>query len=162
MPRHAGHGSGTLEHAEAILARYPQVAESNIHTAAILGERSRGAPLSRAAIQHSATAKGGPYEWDALTHLCFSRYLRIDQARSEDGFVRTATALLDAGASAKPAGLRRSTIPTRGPPSGERHLRRRRNRPPCRLTRLLLARGADPNDEETALPRAGRLRQHHR
>lgn len=38
----------------------------------------------------SAIAKSSPRGWDALTHLCFSRYLRLDTARS-DGFVRAAT-----------------------------------------------------------------------
>src|SRR5262249_2380672 len=35
------------------------------------------------------------YEWDALTYLCFSRYLRL---RPSDEFVAAAKALLDAGA----------------------------------------------------------------
>src|SRR5437870_10947766 len=60
----------------------------------------------------SATAKGGPRGWDALTHLCFSKYLRLDPTRT-DGFVRTATALLchhhgvrsDAIANHRPKGL---------------------------------------------------------
>jgi hypothetical protein len=47
----------------------------------------------------SATARLGPYGWDALTHVCFSRYLRLVLAHS-DAFVRAATVLLDAGASA--------------------------------------------------------------
>src|SRR5207244_11978739 len=47
----------------------------------------------------SDLAKGGPRVWDALTYLCFSKYLRLDRTRSE-GFVRAARALLDAGASA--------------------------------------------------------------
>lgn len=46
----------------------------------------------------NATTNGGPYGWDALTHLCFSRYLRLDRTRS-DRFVRAAEALLDAGVS---------------------------------------------------------------
>ena len=98
VPRTESHGSGTLEHAEMILARYPQVARSSIHVAAILADEAtvRGF-LERDPI--TATAKGGPYGWDALTHLCFSRYLRLDAARS-DSFVRTARALLDAEANA--------------------------------------------------------------
>src|SRR5438093_2246434 len=32
----------------------------------------------------SAAAKGGPRGWDALTHLCFSRYLKLDRARSDE------------------------------------------------------------------------------
>ena len=36
---------------------------------------------------------------EAVQRICFSRYLRLDRTRS-DGFLRAATALLDAGASA--------------------------------------------------------------
>src|SRR5215470_12261906 len=87
---------GPLDPAEAILAAHPEIASSDIHTAAILGDDA----AVRRFLAHdpaSATAKGGPRGWDALTHLCFSKYLRLDRARS-DGFVRAATALLDAGA----------------------------------------------------------------
>src|SRR6185369_14369074 len=89
---------GGLEAAEAVLAAHPEVAGGNIHTAAILGD---DAGVRRFLEQDpaNAAAKGGPRGWDALTHLCFSKYLRLDPARSE-GFVRAATALLDAGASA--------------------------------------------------------------
>src|SRR5271155_6276051 len=40
VPRHSGHASGTLEHAEMILARYPEVARSTIYTAAILADEA--------------------------------------------------------------------------------------------------------------------------
>jgi ankyrin repeat protein len=147
VPRHSGHGSGTLERAEMILARYPEVAASSIYTAAILADEAavRGF-LARDA--KSATAKGGPHEWDALTHLCFSRYLRIDEARSE-AFVRTARALLDAGASANTGWF--ETIDHPNPRQiiesaiyGAAGIAKN-----AELTRLLLERGADPNDEET-------------
>lgn len=97
VPLDSGHTSGTLERAEAILAAHPVVATSDIHTAAILGDDAavrRFLELDAG----NATAKGGPRGWDALTHLCFSRYLRLDRARTE-GFVRAAEALLRAGAS---------------------------------------------------------------
>ena len=97
-PRESGHASGTLERAEAILAAHPEVAGSDIHTAAILGDDTAVHRFLQR-DPRNATSKGGPYGWDALTHLCFSRYLRLDKARS-DGFVRAARALLDAGASA--------------------------------------------------------------
>src|SRR5438067_12067785 len=89
---------GTLDRAAAILAAHPEIASSDIHSAAILGD---DAAVRRflAFDAGNATVKGGPRGWDALTHLCFSKYLRLDRARSED-FVRAATALLDAGASA--------------------------------------------------------------
>lgn len=92
------HASGTLDEAEAILAQYSEIGRSNIYIAAILGDETavRGF-LSQ--DRGYATAAEGPYEWDALTYLCFSRYLRLDPVRSED-FMRTARALLEAGASA--------------------------------------------------------------
>src|SRR5258708_10482317 len=89
---------GSLEQSQAILAAHPEIAGSDIHTAAILGDDAavrRFLEINPA----NATAKGGPRGWDALTHLCFSKYLRLDRARS-DGFGRAATALLDAGPSA--------------------------------------------------------------
>jgi ankyrin repeat protein len=147
VPRTTSHSSGTLEHAEMVRARYPSVTRSSLHVAAILADEG----VVREFLERdpdSATATGGPYGWDALTHLCFSRYLRLDAARS-DAFVRTARALLDAGASANtgwhetidhpnPHLLFESAI--YGAAGIARH---------AALTRLLLERGADPNDEET-------------
>ena len=75
IPRNTGHGTGTLEHAQLILERYPHVATANIHTAAILADE----PTVRRFLAQSAqdaTSTGGVYGWDALTYLCFSRYLR--------------------------------------------------------------------------------------
>ena len=81
VPRHSDHRSGTLEDAEIVLSRYPAVAGSNVYTAAILGDEAG----VRRFISHdpqNATTTGGPHGWDALTYLCFSRYLRLDQTRS--------------------------------------------------------------------------------
>ena len=92
------HGSGTVEHAGTIRSRYPEVSTANIYSASVLGDAS----AIRDFLAHDpslATAKGGPRGWDALTYLCFSRYLRLDKARSES-FVDSARALLEAGASA--------------------------------------------------------------
>ena len=98
-PRDAGHASGTLDRARAILAAHPELATANVHTAATLGD-DVAVHRFLADDPSSATAQGGPYSWDALTHLCFSRFLRLDPSRS-DGFLRAATALLDAGADPK-------------------------------------------------------------
>src|SRR5579863_7753856 len=98
VDRHGWHGGGTLEHAELIRAKYPEVTTANIYTASTYGAAS----AIRAFLAHDpalATAKGGPYGWDALTYLCFSRYLRLDTARSEF-FVEAARTLLEAGADA--------------------------------------------------------------
>ena len=92
----------------------------------------------------NATAKDGPRRWDALTHLCFSRYLRLDRARSA-GFVSAAEALLEAGASANTGFY--ST--DHDPPEFESVLYGAAgvaHHPG--VTRVLLERGADPNDGE--------------
>ena len=98
VPLDGRHASGGLDSANEMLENYPQIAGASIYTAAVLGDEG----LLRGTLANdprSATTKGGPHRWDALTYLCFSSYLRLDAARS-DGFVDAATALLDAGASA--------------------------------------------------------------
>src|SRR5262245_11385060 len=145
VPRTEWHGSGTLEAANAILAQHPDVAASSIYTAAVLGDETavRRFLTSDPVL---ATAAGGPHGWDALTHLCFSRYLRLDAARS-DAFVRTARALLDAGANANTGWHEPGHQPHPTFESaiyGAAALAKN-----VELTKLLLDRGADPNDEET-------------
>jgi ankyrin repeat protein len=147
VPRHDSHTSGTLEEAELILSLYPRVALANIFTAAIRADEA-GVREFLARDRTRATAKGGPEDWDALTHLCFSRYLRLDPARS-DAFVRTARALLEAGANANTGWYEMIDYPNPRPvlesaiygAAGIAHHEG--------LTRLLLEYGADPNDEET-------------
>lgn len=144
VPLDRGHASGTLERAQEILAAHPPIATGSVHAAAILGDDAtvrRFLDLDPG----SATAKGGPRQWDALTHLCFSRYLRLDRPRSA-GFVRAAEALLDAGASANTGFFSDDHQPNPEFESvlygaaGVAH--------DAELTRLLLDRGADPNDGE--------------
>lgn len=139
---HAAIWHGKLERAEEIRARHPDVIGSDLATAAVLGDDV----LVRkyiAADPASVTRKGPPYGGDALNYLALSKYLRLEPARTP-GFLRAATALLDAGAD-----------PNTGfwtdPPhpefetalygaAGVAHHEA--------LTRLLLERGADPNDGE--------------
>lgn len=146
VDRHGWHGSGTLEHAEMILSRYPEVGAANIYTAAVLGDAGR----VRSYLERDrslARAEGGPHGWDALTYLCFSRYLRIDKTRS-DSFVAAARVLLDAGAGANTGWteyIDDPPRPVREPAIyGAAAIARNPN-----LARLLLEFGADPNDEET-------------
>jgi len=86
---------GTLAKAEAMIAAHPELASCDIHTAALLGDDDavrRFIALDPA----SATARSEPYGAEALVYLCLSKYLRLDSART-GGFLRAATALLDAG-----------------------------------------------------------------
>ncbi len=143
-----GHREGTLDEANAILERNPDVAHASIYTAAILADEAT-VRACLASDADEAVRKGGPRAWDAVTYLCFSRYLRLDRSRS-DAFVKTARALLEAGASANTGWydtIDKDTQPRQiveaaiyGAAGVARH---------SGVTRLLLEHGADPNDEET-------------
>ncbi|MFL5337781.1 MAG: hypothetical protein ACJ8H8_32595 [Geminicoccaceae bacterium] len=65
-----------MEAAEAILAAHPEVRDSGVHVAAILGDAD-ALRRSLPADPRRATARDGPYDWDALMHLCFSRNHRV-------------------------------------------------------------------------------------
>jgi ankyrin repeat protein len=137
---------GSMHAADSALAAHPEVASSDVYTAAILAD---DAAVRRFIGEDSAqaTAKGGPRKVDPLTYLCFSTYLRNDRDRS-DAFVRTARVLLDAGAdpntgffdpSHQPEPERETVL--YGAAGVAHH---------AGITRLLLDRGADPNDGEVA------------
>lgn len=134
---------GTLEAAQAILASHPEIARNSIHVAAILGD---DAAVRRfiASDRRNVTRKEAPYDGDALVYLCLSKYLRLDKTRSE-AFLSAATALLDAGADPN-TGFRAKDeygdfeTALYGAAGVAHH---------AELTRLLLERGADPNDNET-------------
>jgi ankyrin repeat protein len=133
---------GTLEPAEAILAAHPEFATDSIHTGAVLGDDAtvrRFLTLDPA----NATATAAPHGGNALVYLCLSKYLRLDKTRSES-FLRAATALLDAGADAGSGFWTEGEHPEfetalYGAAGVAHH---------PEMTRLLLERGADPNDIE--------------
>jgi ankyrin repeat protein len=135
---------GTLDRARGILSAHPELASSDIHIAAILGDD----PAVRrflAIDPASATAKSDPHGADALNYLCLSKFLRLDQARS-DGFLQAAQALLDAGADPNTGFWTKGQFPEfetalYGAAGVAHH---------SAMTRLLLQRGADPNDGEVA------------
>src|SRR5262249_35289478 len=136
---------GSLDKSNAILAAHPELAGSDIHAAALLGDDQAVRRLL-ALDWSAATTRGGPLGWDALTYLCFSKYLRLDPARS-DSFVRAARALLDAGASAKTGFWETKHEPEPEWESAIYGAAGVAHHP--ELTRLLLDYGANPNDEET-------------
>ncbi len=143
-PGGGSHASGTLERAEAIRTAHPNLGAEDLYAAAALGEAETVRRFLALDPGH-ATRKGGPFGWDALTYLCFSRYLRLDPSRSE-GLVRAAEALLDGGASPNTGFYEMEHRPRPEHESvlygaaGVAHH--------AAMTRLLLERGADPNDEE--------------
>jgi ankyrin repeat protein len=146
VDRHGWHSSGTLEHAELLLARYPGVATESIFSSAVLANEAAVRDLLKRDAS-LAVAKGGPHGWDALTYLCFSRYLRIEKERSAS-FVACARALLEAGANANTGWTETIDDPPRPVAEpviyGAAGIARNPD-----LTQLLLDYGADPNDEET-------------
>lgn len=137
---------GSLDRAREVLATHPEIASSDIHTAALLGDGEAVAHFL-ATDRASAIAKSGPRNWDALTHLCFSKFLRLEPGRTE-GFLKAATALLDAGADPNTGFFEENHQPK---PEWESVLYGAAgvaHHP--ELTKLLLDRGADPNDGEVA------------
>ncbi len=134
---------GPLDEAREMLAAHPELAAGDdIHIAAVLGD---GDVIQRLLRADPALVRrtSPPYGGDPLTYLALSRFLRLDPSRS-DAFVRSALALLDAGADPNGGFWTSGTPPERetalyGAAGVAHH---------PGVTALLLERGADPNDEE--------------
>lgn len=144
VPIDRDHGVGTLEAANAVLASHPELAAGSIHAAAVLGDELQTRRHLADDGARIATL-AGQRQWDALTCLCFSRYLRLDATRSE-GFVGAATALLAAGARAETGWFDESHQPE---PAWESALYGAAGvAKHAGVTRVLLEYGADPNVDE--------------
>jgi ankyrin repeat protein len=130
---------GRLDRANQLLAQHPDLASSDIHTAAVLGD-DEGVRRFIAADPANLNAKSPPYGGDALNYLGLSKYLRLEPARAP-GFIRAATALLDAGADPNTGFWLNGEHETAlyGAAGVAHH---------AALTKLLIDRGADPNDPE--------------
>jgi ankyrin repeat protein len=115
--------------------------DDTIHDAAALGD-AEAVRRWLAADARLATLKDGATGRDPLTHLCFSEHLRRDRLRAA-GFLDAARALLDAGASANTGFYVNDEFESvlYGAAAVAHD---------AALTRLLLERGADPNDGEVA------------
>jgi ankyrin repeat protein len=134
---------GSLDRATALLAEDPELATANIFIAAVLGDE---AAVRRFLAEDpaNASARCGPFGGDALTYLCLSKYLRLEPTRTP-ALLRTATALLDGGADAKSGFWTTGEHPEfetalYGAAGVAHH---------PEMTALLLARGADPNDDDS-------------
>jgi ankyrin repeat protein len=130
---------GNLDEAETLLRQHPDLATTDIHTAAVVGD---DAAVRRFIEQDQAnvSARSAPYGADALNYLGLSKYLRLDPSRTP-AFLRAATALLDAGADPNTGFWEQGEFETAlyGAAGVAHHEG---------LTRLLIERGADPNDVE--------------
>jgi len=144
VPVRTSHGSDSLGDARALLDQFPSLPQQNIFTAAVSGDVDTVRALLT--VDPSlATVKGGPHGWDALTWCCFSRWLRDERSRAPQ-FIETARLLLAAGASPNTGFVDADHAPS---PQHESVLYGAAGVAFCApLTELLLAFGADPNDDE--------------
>lgn len=134
---------GDRARCDALLAKHPEIATADIHTAAALGDDVAIARfLARDPSRVSTTS--GPHDVEPIVTLCYSVYLK-DREKSAQ-FVNAASLLFDAGARVDAGFFDR----THEPPSWESLMYGAAGvafNP--EMTRLLLARGVDPNDGET-------------
>jgi ankyrin repeat protein len=125
--------------AARMLAATPEIAGYNFATAVLLGDAAR----VRAEIGRDPAAATRPdarWGWTPLHAVCASRWHRLDPARA-DGLLAVAELLLDAGADLH-ARVRGGWSVLRCAVAGAAN-------PP--ITRLLLARGAVPDDHDLYL-----------
>ncbi len=90
------HRSGTLDKANEILTKIPDIASVNIYAACVLGKHN----IIRKMLNQNpglTNEKGGPRNWQPLMYLCFSRFLRFESQRTDD-FVKAARLLIEQGA----------------------------------------------------------------
>ncbi|HWB81975.1 MAG TPA: hypothetical protein VG755_43735 [Nannocystaceae bacterium] len=129
--------------AERIVALHPELATTSIHTAVVCDRLDHVEALLQK-DPSLATKRGGPQDWEPLLFLCYSRM------PSQHG-VAIAERLLDAGADAgtsfvHPDGDLRFFALTGVMGHGE--MGSPEHAQSDALARLLLARGADPNDSQ--------------
>ncbi len=137
------------EAATAMLRRDPSLADRSIHTAAAAGDASAAAAFL-AADRSLASVAGGPFAWEPLMYLAYSRLVSADARLSSLAVVRL---LLEHGADPNVGylwdGTYLFTALTGAFGCGEDAP----NQPPhpdaIGLARLLLEAGADPNDDQT-------------
>jgi len=138
------------QRAQAMLVANADLAASGIHAAAAAGNLE---VLEKLIAEDPARvhAAGGPFEWEPLLYVCYSR---VDDRRNGMGHFRAAVALLDAGADPNAGYLWNGmTSPFTALTGAFGEGEDRPNQPPhaqaLGLATLLLAQGADPNDSQT-------------
>jgi len=135
--------------AQAMLAANADLAASGIHAAAAAGNVEVLEKLI-AEDPGSVHATGGPFDWEPLLYVCYSR---VDDGEKGSGQFRAAVALLEAGADPNAGYLWNGlTSPFTALTGAFGEGEDRPNQPPhaqaLGLATLLVARGADPNDSQ--------------
>ncbi len=136
------------QRAAELLEANPRLAQTNIYTAAAVGEVAAARELL-ACDPGCARRPGGPFAWEPLLYLTYSRVPAPAAGRSA---VEVARLLLDHGADPNVGYLWEGLVPPftaltgvfghgeqGAPPHAEE----------AALARLLVERGADPNDDQT-------------
>lgn len=136
---------GRWASARKLLEAHPELATATIHTMAAVGEAAAARELLRR-DPSQARARGGPYDWEPLLYVTYSRLGETAPGRSA---VETARALLGAGADPNAGYLWEGLVPPFTALTGA--LGGGEGNPPAHgdelaLARLLLEAGADPND----------------
>ena len=130
---------GPEARAARLLAMHPEIAGYDFRTAVVLGDAARVRGFL-AQDPELAVRPTEPVGWPPLLGVCSSRWHRIDPSRAE-GLLEVARMLLDAGADPNTRTLpgQRARCSTLFAAAGTA------NNP--QITRLLLERGAVPDDE---------------
>jgi len=135
--------------ASDLLRRDPSLAGRSIHTAAAVGDAGAAARML-AADRSLATATGGPFGWEPLLYVAYSRVVSDDPEHSP---VAVARLLLEHGADPNAGYLWDGTYLFTALTGAFGYGEDAPNQPPHRqsaaLARLLLEAGADPNDDQT-------------
>jgi hypothetical protein len=143
-----------VEEARRMLVSSPELGRATIHTAAAAGD----VDATRAMLANDpslARALGGPFEWEPLLYLAYSR---VGDAMPERSVLETARVLLDHAADPNAGYLWEGLCPPftalTGALGGGEDMRSNRSHG-LALARLLLERGADPNDGQGLYNQAG-------
>jgi len=130
---------GPERRATRFLEMHPEIAGYDFRTAVVLGDVDRVRELL-ANDPGLAVRPTAPVGWPPLLGVCSSRWHRIDPSRTE-GLLEVARTLLDAGADPNTR-----TLPGRRPRCSTLFAAAGTSNNP-QITRLLLERGAIPEDE---------------
>jgi hypothetical protein len=134
--------------ARQLLAENPELATAPIHTVAAVGDATAARELLDRDPE-TANVQGGPFDWEPLLYLTYSRLGPTAPGRDA---LETARVLLDHGADPNAGYLWEGLSPPFTALTGA--FGRGEGDPPAHpdeaaLARLLLEAGADPNDEQT-------------